>query len=281
MTKKKSSISKIILFLICVVIILIYGFNRIKDRLPRKLINVIAPTKITVMTYDINHGMGSDNVYNLSRISKVIKSESPHLVILNEVDYKTKRGFNDEQARRIAAELGMEFTFSRNYPIDGGWTGNAILSKFPIEFAENKIYKQDYGHDTKSLLHVIVNIGNIKVHVYGTQLSSDSIASSNQVKELLNFVFEWGNDSPVIIGGNFGMTPDYKRIYEMAYYFTDVGAYFQVDEFTYPASNPYLRLDYLFSNKLVMPLKIKVVDNEVTRLASDHLPVVAHFKILH
>lgn len=278
---KKTSVFKIVLFLICVVIILIYGFNRLKDRLPRKLINVIAPTKITVMTYDINHGMGNDNVYNLSRISKVIKSESPHIVILNEVDYKTRRGLNDEQARRIAAELGMEFTFSRNYPVDGGWTGNAILSKFPIEFAENKIYKQDYGHNTKSLLHIIVNIGNIKVHVYGTQLSSDSIASSNQVKELLSFVFEWGNDSPVIIGGNFEMTPDYKRIYEMAYYFTDVRAYFQTEAFTYPASEPYKRLDYLFSNKLAIPLKVKVSDNEITRVASDHLPVVAHFKIIY
>ncbi len=278
---KKTSVFKIVLFLICVVIILIYGFNRYKDRLPRKLINVIAPTKITVMTYDINHGMGNDNVYNLSRISKVIKNESPHIVILNEVDYKTRRGLNDEQARRIAAELGMEFTFSRNYPVDGGWTGNAILSKFPIEFAENKIYKQDYGHNTKSLLHIIVNIGNIKVHVYGTQLSSDSIASSNQVKELLNFVFEWGNDSPVIIGGNFEMTPDYKRIYEMAYYFTDVGAYFQTEAFTYPASEPYKRLDYLFSNKLAIPLKVKVLDNEITRVASDHLPVVAHFKVIY
>jgi len=276
---KKASILKIILFIIFVCAILIYGFNQIKDRLPRQLVNFIAPTRITIMTYNINHGMGTDNIYSLSRIAKIIRSESPQLVILNEVDYKTKRGFNDEQARGIAADLGMEFTFARNSAIDGGWTGNAILSKYPIEFAENKVYKQDYGHDTKSLLHIIISAGSDKIHLYGTELSTDSIAGSNQVKELLDFVFEWGNDSPVIIGGNFNMTPAAKRIHEMAYYYTDVGAYNQPEGLTYPAGEARKRVDYLFSNKFASQREVYVLDNETTRIASDHLPVIAHFKV--
>lgn len=276
---KKASVIKIILFTVCVIAILVYGFNQIKDRLPRKLVNFIAPTRITVMTYSINHGIGTDNIYSLSRIAKIIRSKSPQLVVLNGIDYKTKRGFNDEQARRIAADLGMEFTFARNYAIDGGWTGNAILSKYPIEFAENKIYKQNYGLDTKSLLHIIINAGSSKIHFYGTELSADSISSSNQIKELLNFVFEWGSDNPVIIGGNFEMIPSTKPIYEMAYYFNDVGSSVQSPGFTYPAGQPHKRIDYLFSNKFAIPLEVMVLDNETTRIASDHLPVVAQFKI--
>jgi len=276
---KKTSIYKIILFIIFVLAILIYGFNQIKDRLPRKLVNLIAPTRITVMAYNINHGMGTDNIYSLSRIAKVIRSESPQLVILNDVDYKTKRGFNDEQARRIAADLGMEFTFARNYTIDGGWTGNAILSKYPIEFAENKIYKQDYGHQTKSLLHIIINAGSNRIHFFGTELSADSIASSNQIKELLDFVFEWGNDSPMIIGGDFNLTPMAKRIHEMAYYYLDMGASVKPNGYTYPSVEPGKRIDYIFANKFVIPREVFVLDEDMTRSASDHLPIVAEFKI--
>ena len=276
---KKASVFKIVIFIILTVAILVYGFNQIKDRLPRGLVNIIAPTRLKVMTYDINHGVGQDNIYSLSRIAKIIRSESPQLVCLNEVDYKTKRGFNDEQVRRIAADLGMEFTFARNYTIDGGWTGTAILSKYPIEFAENKVYKQDYGHETKSLLHIIISAGKNQIHFYGTKLSADSIASSNQTKELLDFIFEWGSDNPVIIAGNFNMTPRAKRIHEMAYYYYDVGAYIESEGFTYPAGEPRKRLDYLFSNKFATPREVFVLDNEMTRLSSDHLPVVAEFKI--
>ncbi len=276
---KKASIFKILIFLIISIFILIYGFNQIKERLPRKLINFIAPTKVTVMTYNINHGMGTDNIYSLARISGVIRKNSPQLVILNEVDYRTKRGFNEEQARRIAADLGMEFTFARNQAVDSGWTGNAILSKFPIEFAENKVFKQDYGRDTKSLLHILISAGDKKIHFYGTELSGDSVAGSTQMKEMLDFIFEWGNDSPVIIGGNFNMPPTSKRMYEMAYYYFDVGAQAEAAGLTYPSGEPRKRLDYLFSNKFAVPYEVFVQDNENTRLASDHLPLVAKFKI--
>jgi len=276
---RKALIIKIIIFTFSAVAILIYGFDLIKDRLPRKLVNFIAPTKITVMTYDINNGLGMDNIYSLKRIAKIIRSGSPHLVVLNSVDYKTKRGFYDEQARVLAADLGMEFTFARNFETDSGWTGNAILSKFPIEFAENKIYKQDYGQETKSLLHIIIKTGNNNIHLFGTELSADSSASSNQAQELIDFVFEWDSNSPIIIGGNFGMTPDYKRVYEMAYYFTDVGSFIQPEGFTYPAYAPSKRIDYIFSNKFAIPLEVSILDNELTRVASDHLPVVTQFKI--
>jgi len=276
---KKASVIKIIIFIVCAIAIVIYGFNLVKDRLPRKLVSFIAPTKITVMTYDINYGMGMDNIYSLSRIAKIIRSGAPHLVILNEVDYKTKRGFNDEQARRLAADLGMEFTFARNYEIDSGWTGNAILSKFPIEFAENKVFKHGYAQETKSLLHIIIKTGNDNIHLFGTELSADTAISSIQAEELVDFVFEWDDNNPIVVGGNFGLSPDHKLINEMTYYYSDVGAYIQPEGFTYPSYAPGKRIDYLFANKYALPVEVSVLDNELTRVASDHLPLVAQFKI--
>jgi len=280
MGKSRTTWIKVFIFTILAGIILYWGFQQIQARLPRKLVSIILPTRIKVMTYAINYGNGNDGIHSLPRIAKVIRSESPHLVCLNNVDYKTNRAMNEEQARRLAADLGMNFTFARNSSLDGGWTGNAILSEFPIEFAENKIYKEGYSRETKSLLHIIIRKGERRLHFFGTELSADSLRSANQIKELLDFVFDWGSEDPIIICGNFNLKPTHRRIHEMAYYFNDVGLYLRDKPVTWPAQNPQTRYDYIFINKLLLPVAISIPDNELTRLASTHLPVVAQLKFV-
>lgn len=273
----RDSIKKIVFFILTI-FILIFGFNLIKERLPKKIVDIIAPPKIKVMTYAVDYGVGTDGVYSLARIAKIIRDESPHLVFLSGIDYKTKRGFNDEQARKLAADLGMEFTYARNCVRDGGWTGNAILSKYPIDFAENKIFKEDYREETKSLLHVIITLDGQELHFFGTELSTDSISSANQGRELLEFMKDWGRDKAVILVGNFNLQPSAKRMHEIGFYYLDVGAYAQTPILTYPSGAPSKRLDYVFCNKFLTPTTIYVVQNELSQAAASHLPVVAQFK---
>ncbi|RKY55013.1 MAG: hypothetical protein DRP89_04085 [Candidatus Neomarinimicrobiota bacterium] len=206
-------------FIVVVIFIGVYVINKNPGE---KLKRIVYPNDIKVMTYNIHHGEGMDGIYSLSRIARVIKEQSPHLVCLNEVDFKTERTFGDDQARKIAANLGMDFTFARNLEFQGGWYGNAILSRFPIEFAENKIFKYRNSPERRGVLHVIVKIGDKRVHFYATHLSVDSLESASEAKELLNIVLNWGTEEPVIIAGALSMARRFPSIHEWSYFFSDL-----------------------------------------------------------
>lgn len=277
MAKRRFLFRRLINLLLIGAVVLV-GVYVIKKNPGEKLKRIVYPNDIKVMTYNIHHGEGTDGIYSLSRIARVIRKQSPHLVCLNEVDYKTERTFGDEQVRKIAADLGMDFTFARNLEFQGGWYGNAILSRFPIEFAENKIYKCKDSPERRGVLHTIVKIGDKKVHFYATHLSVDSLESADEGKELLNVILDWGTEEPIIIAGDFNMEPSFQRIHEFSYYFYDIGYFLEPGGYTFPSDNPQVRIDYIFSNDLLAPISVDVIKNENTIVASDHLPLVVHFK---
>ena len=270
---------KKLFLLLLFVLVVVSGVFIIRKNPEDQLKKIVYPSEYRVMTYNIHHGVGTDGLYSLSRIARIIREQSPHIVCLNEVDFKTERTYRDDQARKIAAELGMEFTFARNLQLQGGWYGNAILSKFPIDFSENKLFIRQKDEEQRALLHTIINMNNKKLHFYGTHLSVDSLGSAAETKELLGIVLEWGLTQPVIIAGDLNMTPTSQRINEIAYYFYDLGSVITEKMNTYPSTEPVKRIDYIFTNDKIVPISVYVVDNENTRIASDHLPVVAKFRI--
>lgn len=243
-----------------------------------RLKKAIYPRELRVMTYNIHHGIGSDEIYSLSRIARIIRDQSPHLVCLNEVDCNTERTYGDDQARKIAAELGMDFTFAKNFAIGDGWYGNAILSRYPIKFSENRLYQEAEGREQRGLLHTIIRIGVREVHFYGTHFSVDSLANASEASEMLDIILDWGLNQPVIVAGDLNMEPNYQRIRELTYYLYDIGAHLEANPYTYPSTNPTRRIDYIFCNDKITPKSVYVVNTENARLASDHLPVIAQFQ---
>ena len=55
-----------------------------------------------VMTYNIHHGEGTDNIIDIKRIAKVINKWSPELVALQEVDNGTTRSGNINEADTLS-----------------------------------------------------------------------------------------------------------------------------------------------------------------------------------
>lgn len=269
-------------FFLLILIFLIFGLGiYVLHKNPQEqLKRVIYPTEYRIMTYNINHGVGTDGLYGLHRITQIIREQAPHIVCLNGVDHNTTRTYQDDQARKIAAELGMDFTYARNFELQGGWHGNAILTKMPIDFSENKLYPDNNEGSTKNgVLHIIVTQNHKQVHLYTTQLNADSLIAANEVKELLKIVLDWGVMQPVIIAGDFNLSDPNQGLHEMSYYFLDLISHLEGKADTYPADQPARGVDHIFMNDHVAPLSVTIVDNEKTQLASNHLPVVARFRI--
>ena len=90
------------------------------------------PMRIGVLSYNIHHGEGVDRKLDLERIARIIRSVSPDIGALQEVDRNTTRTDRVDQPAELARLTGMKVVFEKNIDHEGGEYGNAVLSKLPI-----------------------------------------------------------------------------------------------------------------------------------------------------
>ena len=82
-----------------------------------------------VMTYNIRHGAGLDEVVDLDRQAKIIRDAQPDVVGLQEVDSIVPRSGRVDETAYLANALGMYGSYGPAIPLSGGKYGVAILSK--------------------------------------------------------------------------------------------------------------------------------------------------------
>ena len=87
---------------------------------------------LRVVSYNIKHGRGNDNIVALERTAGVLRALSPDVVGLQEVDDLATRSGGVPQAERLGQSLGMHHAFGRFMDFQGGAYGMVILSRHPI-----------------------------------------------------------------------------------------------------------------------------------------------------
>lgn len=85
---------------------------------------------------------------------------------------------------------------------------------------------------------------------------------------------------PVIVGADLNETSDGRAWSTVAAGLIDVGLVTGCgDQATYPCLNPQRRIDALFMDERIEVLGYEVLDDERTRRASDHFPIVADLRL--
>jgi endonuclease/exonuclease/phosphatase family metal-dependent hydrolase len=275
----KSHSFRNLIFLVFFLLIILLGIYVLREEPSERVDQIGPPNQIKVMTFNINYGIGVDGERDLGRISNIIRRYSPDVICLQEVDYKTERSGGIDQARKIAADLGLSFTFGRNYRRDRGWSGNALLTRYPIYFSENKRYGYEKTSEIKGVLHTIVEIGDMHIHFYVTQLGEDSTENAVEIRELMNTILNWGTDEPTIVAGDLNTLSSNDGIREFLCYFKDVVDFTHDSLLTFPGNNPQNRLDYIFFNGFFTPVAVYTIGDNEVKAASHHLPLYARFKL--
>ena len=234
---------------------------------------------IRIMTYNIHHANppSKPDLIDVEAIASVIRKENPDLVALQEVDVFTERSGKDlHQARELAEILDMNYHFVKALDYQGGFYGNAVLSKFPI-LDSMKI-------DLPSLPDIDAedrNWAGIKVEVDGKEFWFGSTHldfhrggnNLHQSKTLLKNLESIG--IPLVIGGDYNRTDTSESIALFDQQFQRT-----CDDCppTIPVTNPNKTIDFLMYRKRddFQVVSHKVVDE---RYASDHLPVVAEISL--
>jgi len=238
------------------------------------------------MTYNVHSCVGTDKRTSPERISDVIALYRPDVVALQELDVKLFRSGMVDQAKVIADYLNMHFHFHPSFSLEKGYFGNAILSRYPVQLVkadELPTFNHRRPLEKRGALWVNVRIDGTLINLINTHLGLNSRERQSQINTLLGT--EWTGSpkcaSPAILCGDFNAS-SLSRVYKkIETKFNDVQK--RVDGYrahnTWPSRFPFMRIDHIFVSHDVAATSASVPRTTLTRLASDHLPLVVDMKL--
>lgn len=240
------------------------------------------PTELRLLTYNIHHAEGLDGKFDLPRIAEVIKSASPDVVALQEVDQGTARAGGVDQPAELARLTGLQCIFGRNIDFQGGGYGTAILSRLPVKARTSHKLPSFYDGEQRGVQ--LVELGDagepglvfLCTHLDYRPDDRERLASAQTINAL---AAKYG-DRLMALAGDLNAEPQSRVIRELQTRWQIVGlsphsnATQAAPLFTFPATSPRKAIDYV----LVRPadrwqmVEVRVLDE---RVASDHRPLLA------
>lgn len=234
-----------------------------------------------LMTYNIHKGIGGvDRRYDLQRIIDVIGHYQPDIAFLQEVDEGVQRSQHDRQIELLADALGFShFSYQSNVAVKGGHYGNAILSRYPLGDQLDLDLKVSIKKTRRALITraVIPVDGEIQpMLLCNTHLGLSGFERNVQIKRILTLDDFSELSQPFIVGGDFNdvwAEHGRKLMFPLGFQCAVGKAK------TFPAALPVRSLDAIYYRG-----DLKLMDSfsgriKLTRQASDHLPVIADFKL--
>jgi len=239
-----------------------------------------------ILTYNVHRWLGTDRKISPMRIAEVIAACEADIVALQEVRVGRTRAGEIDQAASVADKLGMDLHFQPTIRILGEQYGIAILTRHPAYLVKSgrlptQAAKESF--EKRSALWVCTEIDGQKVNVINAHLSLRSGERRAQAAALVGPDWMGHQDcaDPAVLLGDFN-APPYSRSYRMianrlrdAQLSNSNG----MPQPTFHTRAPVLRLDHVFVTKSVDVVNAAPVRNALTRVASDHFPLLAELRV--
>jgi endonuclease/exonuclease/phosphatase family metal-dependent hydrolase len=227
---------------------------------------------IRVVSYNIKHGRGNDNVVDLDRTAAVLRSLNPDIVGLQEVDDRAKRSGSVAQAEYLGKALGMHHAYGRFMDYQGGAYGMAVLTRYPID--STKAVPLPEGNEPHIALRVDVRLPGdrpltvINVHFDWVGDDTFRFAQAGTLAKHLDTL-----KTPYILLGDFNDLPE-SRTLRLFKERAGEAVKPEGDRLTFPSTGPEREIDYIFfaPASAWRAREVRVIDE---RLVSDHRPVLA------
>jgi endonuclease/exonuclease/phosphatase family metal-dependent hydrolase len=237
-----------------------------------------------VATYNVHGCVGLDRRRKPERIAEVIASLEADVIGLQEVEGRRSRSKID-QAEHLAAKLGLNLVEGPLLLEGKGAYGNAILTPHKVLAVERRIFERP-GSQTRGLLDVQLDVSGVgpafadgfgPLRVLVTHLEvRDHRVRSQQMREIKHLIDD-GPPGPTVLMGD--LNEWWHR--RLALRALDRSVPFLHSPATFPARLPLLRLDRIAVKGLKSTdhdNRAHRVETRLTRIASDHLPLVAELE---
>ncbi len=236
-----------------------------------------------ITTYNIHKCRGLDRRVRPQRILDVLVETKPDVIALQEVVGMDEPERERNQVRAIAEALGFDFCIGENRRLHGGAYGNAVLSRLPIAAEENHdiTWKKS---EPRGCLEVRLNVGGVyQLRLFNVHLGTSFFERRYQAKRLLEVVDHHNSESsPRLVLGDFNEWPRGLASHLLENHFQTAEPetrFFRVR--SYPGILPLAHVDHIYYDAPLQLVSVRIHRSRLAFIASDHLPVVAEFRVAH
>ncbi|HKP95548.1 MAG TPA: endonuclease/exonuclease/phosphatase family protein, partial [Fibrobacteria bacterium] len=240
-----------------------------------------AEKTLRVMTYNIHGCGGMDGKVSTARIARVIAQYEPDVIALQEC-YGSRRG---DQVRAIAADLKETYHFPAALNVLQDDYGNSILSVHPMNLVKAGRLPTLPGRsiEIRGAMWAKLDFHGATLHFLNTHLGLFSLERQKQAEALMgpDWLESESCGSPLILCGDFNAFPSstvYRTLTNRLHEAQE-NAQGHKSRNTFPGRYPVSRIDHIFCSSEFRTLKVEVPRTHLTRLASDHLPIVAEISL--
>jgi endonuclease/exonuclease/phosphatase family metal-dependent hydrolase len=246
--------------------------------------------RFRVMTYNIHRAIGIDRRFRPERVVGILEAHAPDVVLLQEVDDGVPRSRGLDLARELAARSGYpHMAIGHNVTLRKGRYGNATLSRHPILLERNidltigTLKRRGCQHTTLVLEGPAGRTRLLEVFNLHLGLSARQRAQQVALLARSRELAALAPDAACLVGGDFN---DWRS--QLYPFFTGALRFRSATEstrrgdralLTYPSFFPRSPLDRIYYRGPLELLAAKRCRLRVSRIASDHLPIVADFEI--
>lgn len=229
---------------------------------------------LTVATYNVHRCVGSDRRLDPARVAAVIRALDADIVALQEVDARHHGDAFLDQWAFLGAQAGYHCVPGISLRTHRNAYGNALLSRHPVR----GVRLHDLavaGREPRGAIDADVEVAGRLVRVIATHLGLRGAERRRQVLRLLEILgttVSTRQAAELVLGdlNEWRRTPASIAALLHRYPATPAPA-------TFPARWPVLRLDRILADRGLVLERCAAVRSQLTRLASDHLPVCARF----
>lgn len=245
--------------------------------------------RIRILSYNIHKAIGVDRRFCPDRIVEIIRHHDPDVALLQEVDRNVPRSGLMDLASRLAGELSYAYrAVGMNVHMKRGKYGNATLSRFPIgrqrniDLAVNGAKRRGAQH---TRLHIEHSGHAYELDVFNVHLGLTARLRRAQMERLLAApdLAHLESDTPCVIAGDTNdWQGELKRKFLVPAGFAcatnrRAGSRWAIR--TFPSMAPNIGLDKIFYRGAIELVHVQRSRLKLARRASDHLPVLADFKL--
>ena len=232
------------------------------------------------MTYNVRRCTGIDGRVSPERVAAVIAAAAPDVVALQEVDVNRKRTNHVDQPRRLAELTGMKAVFFPRLTDGAEQYGIAVLSKHPMDVVKSDGLPTQYNPPKKEkagAIWVRIQFEGKPLHFIATHFDHHRKERLTHIRSLVgsSWVKDPRCDGPLVLCGDLNTTHRSDVYTQVRDVLNDAQERMGKYQKTWPSFFPLCRIDHIFVSKSVSVASIVSPRTIQTRLASDHLPLIA------
>src|SRR3954452_24519268 len=251
------------------------------------------PIPVRLVTFNIRHGVGDDDRFDLPRLAQVLQSVDADVICLQEVDrHYGERSEDVDQPLLLSRALDMQLAWGpaierpRGAGAPDRQYGNALLSRLPILISD--VHPLPGSGEPRSALRTLVELDGGALWVTTTHLTTRSADERAEQVALLRGLFEDPMATGVVVG-DLNTAPDAPELAALRNGFRDAWElaperddqarwrFWQRQEgLTHPARSPHARIDQVWVTEGIGVAGARGLDGAG---ASDHLPLAVDLLI--